>query len=103
MLLFELNGYIFVLVKGNIILKIKKSCMNTYYKNNLHIRYNIKNVGFFSGFLYFFGLTENPYTKAINQIKRRSDVEALKSDWNVIGKDFQKVIIKKKPILNACK
>lgn len=77
--------------------------MFTYDKNNFYNRFNLRNVGFFSGFLYFFGLIENPYTKAISKIKRRSDIEALKSDWNVIGKDFQKVITKKKSELNACK
>ena len=77
--------------------------MHFFIKNNTNTRFQMKRVGFLSGFMYFFGLADNPYTEVINQIKKRSDIEALKSDFKVVGGDFQRVISKNKFELNACK
>lgn len=77
--------------------------MQTYYKNNYNRKYSKKHINLFTGFLYFFGFIDNPYHDEIKRIKRRTDIEALRSDWNAVGADFEKVIEKEKPRLHACK
>ena len=89
----------------NIVHTFQTKIMNICYKNNLEAKYKIKNVSVLDGFLYFFGFRKNPYNNFIKNIQHRDDADALRSDWNSVGKDFE-VIIKRESEnleLNACK
>lgn len=51
---------------------------------------------FVDGFFYFFGLSDNPYSKDVAQIVKRQDRDALASDWHNVGKDFKVAFDKKR-------
>ena len=77
--------------------------MYSPYKHNFKHKYNIQTITILGGFLYFFGLADNPYKKSIEDNLRRSDFDALRSDWNTVGQDFSRVIEKENLNLDACK
>lgn len=66
--------------------------MQTQYAKNLKAKYSLGAVGILSGFLCFFGFQENGYKKSLDNMLKRSDFDALRSDWNMVGKDFSRVI-----------
>ena len=76
--------------------------MHTTYKNTYRNRYNIEYVGFFVSFLYLLGLRESPYKKPVDHIIQKSDFEKLKSDWDMVGQDFNTVLRKEKLEADAC-
>ncbi len=45
---------------------------------------------FEKGFFYFFGLTQNPYEKAIKEIYLADVAGSLKKDWGAVSSDFNK-------------
>jgi hypothetical protein len=65
--------------------------MRSDYKHNFELKYGI-HISVLDGFLYFFGLKENPYKKIYKKMRERSDIEALRSDWQSVGNDFNVVI-----------
>lgn len=66
--------------------------MQAYYQDNMKNKYSLGALGILSGFLCFFGFQENGYKKSVENMLKRSDFDALRSDWNTVGKDFSKVI-----------
>ena len=77
--------------------------MYSYYNHNFKDKYHVKKITILAGFLSLFGLGDNPYKKAIEATLRRSDFDALRSDWNTVGQDFSRVIEKENLKLDACK
>lgn len=49
---------------------------------------------FIDGFLYVFGLSENPFIDKLQAIKGRTDSQALADDWARVGADFRKAFDK---------
>ena len=43
---------------------------------------------FFDGVASVFDITGSLYSKKVDEILSRSDTDALRSDWEAIGKDF---------------
>jgi len=77
--------------------------MQSAYKYNFHQKYHTKEVGFWNAFLNFFGLRNNPYDESLKHMVTRSDLDALRSDWDTVGQDFCKVIEKENLTLDAHK
>jgi hypothetical protein len=44
---------------------------------------------FTQGFLYFFGLADNPGKDMLHNMKRKSDAESLLGDWYKVGNDIR--------------
>lgn len=76
--------------------------MQTYYKHNFMAKYSLGTLGILSGFLCFFGFRGNGYKKATKHLLERTDFDALKSDWNTVGKDFNRVIERENITTDAC-
>lgn len=64
----------------------------SHYKHNFEAKYSFKGVSIFDGFLFFFGLRANPYKDFYRKIRERSDIDALRNDWQSVGNDFSAVI-----------
>ena len=50
---------------------------------------NIYLRSFVSGFLYIFGLSDNPFTYLSSKYKNRNDAEEIDKDWRIVGTDIQ--------------
>lgn len=81
------------------------SLQKSTYKILFAHKYELEQSRFsvIKGFLYFFGFNSNPYIDSINNRLKRSDLDALKSDWNTIGQDFKRVLENNNLPTDACK
>ena len=63
----------------------------SYYRRNLEKRYGFKKNSFLAGFLFFFGIGENPYDEAVKKILNTSVEEALREDARQLNRDWHRM------------
>jgi len=51
-------------------------------------------MSFFNGFFSIFGIHDESFLETIHMLNKRSDADALRSDWQQIGGDFKNVLSK---------
>jgi len=67
-----------------------------YYRKNFEARFGIKRRSFLSGFLFMFGIGENPYKNAIKKILNTSVEEELREDVRQLNLDYRRAMEKHK-------
>jgi hypothetical protein len=70
-------------------------------KNRVLKKYSVKKNNTQKGFWFFFGLGNNPYEKAVDDIYHKSVRQALKEDWKSVTGDFSRVFTKESEKLDV--
>ncbi|MCS6974525.1 MAG: hypothetical protein N2044_05900 [Cyclobacteriaceae bacterium] len=76
--------------------------MNNIIEDNYWFeQLKVEENNFEKSFFYFFGLTDNPFKKAVKEIYLKNLNEAIGQDWAVVLNDLNKVFKKEAESLNV--